>query len=228
MITPLKYMPVFRVRQEEEKVLKTFDFGDQIFPCLEIIKEFDRDRTAAKQKKFEEVYIPLIRQINSDNIFVDLPVHFKESGQTKKETLNFVRSVISRRPARTNYLLKFKDYSRKVIPVISTFFERSGEPSSIKLQEKDLRPFFPRLAFRTFIKSFTKDLPQISAVAKQKDFLIVDLGTANLDMENDELLDLVEALDYFVYCPIMLVRSSINTDFTNVGLNRGGSSANRQ
>ena len=37
----LKYMPVLRVRQEEVKVLKSFDFGNRIYPCLEIIKELD-------------------------------------------------------------------------------------------------------------------------------------------------------------------------------------------
>ena len=38
----LKYMPVLRVRQEEVKVLKHFNFEDAIYPCIEIIKEVIR------------------------------------------------------------------------------------------------------------------------------------------------------------------------------------------
>jgi hypothetical protein len=32
-------MPVFRVRQEELKILKSFNFGENIYPCLEINPE---------------------------------------------------------------------------------------------------------------------------------------------------------------------------------------------
>jgi hypothetical protein len=74
MNTQLKYMPILRVRQEEVKVLNTFNFGERIYPCIEIIKELDRAPSPPKPnakkpakpkapKTFESVYLPLIKNI---------------------------------------------------------------------------------------------------------------------------------------------------------------------
>ena len=218
METSLKYMPVFRTRQEEEKVFKTFDFEDRIFPCLEIVKEFDRDRDASKQKKFEEIYLPLIKKIKAKKVFIDLPVHLNVSSRTKKTTLSFFRKVVSKRIDRTDYMNKLSPVSNKVIPIISTYFKQTGEAGSIKVQEKDLRKNFPILAFRTFLNSYDNDLSQIEAIVKKDDFLIVDLGKTEIDLADEEFKELQDRLDYFTKCPVILLRSAINPDIRNVDL----------
>src|SRR5258708_6238510 len=124
----LKYMPILRGRQEEIKVLKSFDFKDEIFPCLEIIKEVDRQmpkpkngRKQKRNKSFEEVYIPLISTVKAKHVFVDLPIHLKVSTGMKLETVEFLQSVVLKREKRTEYLKKFKILNSKVIPIISTY-----------------------------------------------------------------------------------------------------------
>lgn len=51
MDSQLKYMPIFRARQEENKVLKSFDFGNRIYPCIEFTKELGRVYSAPKRNQ---------------------------------------------------------------------------------------------------------------------------------------------------------------------------------
>ena len=93
MDTTLKYVPVFRSKQQEINVLKTFKFDKQIYPCLEIIKEFDRvpkKPTSGKQvslfgntksKTFESCYTTVIKSIKAQKIFVDLPTHLRTTSR---------------------------------------------------------------------------------------------------------------------------------------------------
>jgi hypothetical protein len=218
----LKYMPVFRLRQQEQLVLEAFDFGKRIFPCLEIIKEHDRERKN-NQKSFEEILIPLLKKINSVKIFIDLPVHIRETRAMKKPTLNFFRKVISNRRIRTDYILKLNNLSDKIIPIISSYFPRTGEQNSILLQESDLRKHFKSLAFRTLTSNFKNDISQIEKIATKDDHLIVDFEDNTLEMEEDEeaYLKIQERLNTFKKCPIIILRSAISDELTNVSLDHG-------
>src|SRR5688572_19445136 len=114
MSSSVKYVPVFRSLQEEFKVLKTFDFGKRIFPCIEIIKEIDRALPAQnerqkltsprKEKTFEDSYLPLLKEIKAQHVFVDLPVHLKVVRGMEETTINFLTTVRSNRDERTEYL----------------------------------------------------------------------------------------------------------------------------
>jgi hypothetical protein len=221
----LKYVPVFRSRQQELLVLKSFDFKDQIYPCLEIIKEIDRlpatprkgSKKVARRKTFEEVYIPLIANINSQKVFIDLPVHLKEKRGMKKETLSFITGIVSRRTSRTEYLKKLGSLSSKVIPVISTYFNRTNEIDSIRLQEADLRPTFNALAFRTFRDSFSRDIGQIKSIARKNDYLIMDWEDSDLDIEDPEMEEINSELSA-LKCTVIIHRNPIPNGITNVGL----------
>jgi len=219
----LVYMPVFRLRQQEKIVLESFDFGNKIFPCIEIYKGKDRENN---KRSFEEIHIPILKKIKAQKVFVDLPVHIKEIKRMKPTTISFFRSVIAKRDQRTEYLLKFKELADKIIPVISTYFQRTGEPNSIRLQEQDLRSSFHSLAFRTFQSSYKNDLPQIEKIAKANDYLIVDLGDAPLPSEDEgpediEFSDLVERLKSFKRCHIIIVRSALSSAIKNNTLQTG-------
>lgn len=226
------YIPVLRLRQEEKKVLTTFDFGKDIFPYVEIFKEFERlppkpkpgkTKTIRKPKHFHETYIQILKNVKSAKIFVDLPVHLKQSRKMKKEVLEFLRGVVGNRAVRTDYLLSLQPLSDKIIPVISTYAQLTGEPNSIKLQEADLRKVYPIVAFRASEITFRNDISQIIAQAQPQDFLIVDLENYNL-ADPDDLLTIQFMLDYlktFDKCHVVLLRNSIFNTIKNFELDHG-------
>ncbi|WP_286841917.1 MULTISPECIES: beta family protein [Sphingobacterium] len=224
MGTPI-YTPIFRYRQEEKKVLSSFDFGDKIYPYIEIFKKLERKHTSKKkaEPEFHEAFLPFLKEIKSDRVFIDLPVHLKVLSRMDKEALVFLNSVVGKRESRTSHLLGLKALRSKIIPVITTFSQRTGEPNSIILQENDLRPDFIDLAFRTSILTFNNDIQQIAKVARSTDYLFIDLEEYCLS--NDEDLDTVNFMfDYaktFDLCNIIFINSAIHHQTTNSGLDHG-------
>lgn len=230
----LKYVPIFRGRQEEVKVLVTHDFGPGIFPCLEIIKEVDRlppkprktKKPDAKPiepkepKKFEEVYLPLLEKVNAKRVFVDIPVHLTPKRSMKPETLKFLQVVAGSREKRTEYINKLVDLKDKIIPVISTFSQRTGEPRSIELQERELRQTYPVLCFRTFAKTFVNDIEQIKKVSRPTDYLIMDWEDSSLDIEDEEQIDIIEEIKK-CKCFKIIHRNAVPGNLTNIGLEHG-------
>lgn len=230
MSTLLKYMPIFRGRLQELKVLKSFNFGDKIYPCLEIIKELDRVNPKKEMdaqislfgqkngKTFESVYIPLIKSIKADKVFIDLPVHLNQSANMQPPTLLFLRTVITKREKRTEYLKKLKPVASKIIPVISSYLQVSGEGNSISLQEEEIRQDFKTLAFRTFIKTFPQDITQIKKSIKPNDFIIMDFENNELDKTDGDIQDIIEDFKS-LNCNIIIHRNQIPQDITMTGLN---------
>ncbi len=228
MSTQLKYVPIFRGRMQEFEVLKSFNFGNNIYPYLEIIKEVIRKdpkpRKGAKKpsnpkqkKSFEDDYLPFISNIDAKQVFLDLPVHLEEGKGMKIETLEFLRSVVKKREIRTEYIKKLIPLGPKVIPVISTYSEVNGEIGSISIQEWQIRPYFKRLAFRTFPKTFDRDLPQIRDSINDNDYIIMDWGNLELDLDDGEIQDIVGQL-IELDCHIITHRNSFPTDITMSGL----------
>jgi hypothetical protein len=111
--------------------------------------------------------------------------------------------------------------SDKIVPVISTYSQVNGAVNSIFNQEKVLRDYFDVLAFRTFPNTFFNDLAQISRVANECDFLIVDVGKNLPNPDDEDLIDIIEKLDIFDKCHVVIVRSAISDEITNVGLDHG-------
>ena len=230
MAAQLKYTPVLRFRQEEHKVFTSFDFADNIYPLIEIIKEVDRKPVTMRKgkpvvpktiKTFEDVYCAELGKINSKKIFVDLPVHMGTTKAMDKDVFAFLRRVVYNRTTRTEYMIKLKHLSKKIIPVISTYFQITGEANTITLQEKDLRPHFPMLAFRTFPDKLTNDLAQISKCVKESDYLIVDLDGYTADPADEELEDLIDRLESWNKCHVIILRPAMGPDITNAGLTHG-------
>lgn len=228
MNTPT-YIPVFRLRQQEKIVLTSFDFGSEIYPYVEIFKHFEQkpriikatSKTKPKApKQFHEIYLPIIRQIKSDKVFIDLPIQLKVSNKMKTEVIEFLRGVVGKRDVRTSHLLSLKSINEKAIPVISTYSQRTGEPNSIRLQEADLRPAFQILAFRTSAITFTNDMIQINAVLRPHDYLIIDFEERCLaDSEDmDAIQFMLDYLKTFDGCHVVLMNSPIDHKITNSGL----------
>ncbi len=210
------YMPTFRLRTQEINVLTSFNFGDEMYPCLEIIREHLDKRDAEAEKPFEETYIPIVNSVRSKRLFLDLPAQIKEKPGMKPEVLTFFAKVVANMETRTQYMLKFKDQADKVIPVISTYYNRNNTPNTIIKQENDLRSAFNSLAFRTFELSIKSDLLQIRSVARPQDFLIVDLDDYAADPDDEYVIQpIMTLLVDFDTCPVILLRSSILSSIAN-------------
>lgn len=214
-------MPAFRVRQQEILVLRSFDFENRIYPLLEIIKEFDRSRREESQKTFQEIHIDLIENIKAQKVFVDLPVYIKESGAMKDEVIDFSLRVIGNREVRTDYLRDLAPLADRVIPVISSYLLKTGEPDTLQPQFSDLSRSFESIAFRLFPRSFKIDFAIASELARETDYIILDLDTIIPFHLSPPLKPLVSALQGFSKCAKVLLRSAINSEIQNVGLDHG-------
>jgi hypothetical protein len=217
------YMPVFRLRTQEINVLTSFNFGNEMYPCLEVIREYLDKKEAAANKPLEDTYMPIIDSVRSKRVFLDLPAQIKEKQGMQEDVLSFFTKIVVNMDTRTQYMLKFKNRADKIIPVISTYYNRSNVPNTIVKQGTDLRSAFQTLAFRTFELSIKSDLPQIKSIAQPQDFLIVDLED-NLADPNDEYIvqPIMELLADFDVCPVILVRNSVWSSITNSGLKHKG------
>lgn len=228
----LKYVPVFRGLQQELELLKRFDFGETIYPCLEIIKELDRKPPESKEgiiketkvekpvKTFEEVYLPLLEKIDAVRIFVDLPVHLKAETGMKKASLEFLRRVVSVRVTRTEYVKKLAPLSERIIPVISTYYQINSEKDSIILQATDLKPVFKSLVYRTFFNSFLNDIKQIKKIIRETDYVFMDWENNELDLEDGDIADVIEELKT-LQCTVINHRNPFPDDLTYSGLQHG-------
>jgi hypothetical protein len=233
MSISLKYMPVFRLRQQEKQVLISRSFVDSIYPCIEIIKEFeqapktprilkDKSKKSKPAKTFEQVYLPILGKIDAKRIFVDLPVHMKQPRQLNPEVLSFLRTVVGKRVERTEYMLKLAPLADRIIPVISTYYQKTNEPNSIKTQEKDLRKVFKTLSFRTFPLTFSNDYKQIKEVAKAGDYVIFDIEDALADKADPDVFrpELAELRDKNK-CQIVILRNVIPNSIRNSEIAHG-------
>lgn len=211
----LKYVPVFRARQQEIIVLKEFDFGENIYPMLEVIKEKDRKNNV---KSAFEIYSELINDIAANKIFLDLPVYLKINNSTNDEVVAFSRTTLDNVVSRISFFNLFTELNEKVIPVISSLLLNTGE-IEIERQVKELRENFPTLAFRTFHNTFESDLEQIKNNIVDNDYFIYDLDTTSVS--NPLFRRHRRAISGITNSNKIIIRSAINTDIHNVTLDHG-------
>lgn len=214
----LIYMPTFRVRQQETLVLKSFDFGENMYPLIEIVKEYDRARKIDVQRDFESIHNELIQKIQAQHVFVDLPLYLKQSGAVQDEVVAFSLSVIDNLDKRCEYLNKLSSSSPKAIPVISSYLVKTGASGTIEHQFALLSPNFERIAFRLFPLSFKEDFPIVAHLARPNDYIIIDLGQLSPFPKSPPLRSIVAALNNFTGCCKILLRSAIYSEIQNVKL----------
>lgn len=230
MNTPI-YIPIFRLREQEKAVLTSFEFDKDIFPYVEIFKEKPRkspvpsskpSKKIKKEKKFHEHYLPTLNAINSEYVFVDLPVHLHRTRKMNEEVIEFLLKVVEKRDVRTAYMLSLSS-CKKVIPVVSTYSQISGEKNSILLQEAELRQTYSTVGYRTSEMTLDQDMLQIERIARPQDFLFVDLEEFCLSNNDDfdAVTHMLERLKGFRKCNVILINSPIAHTITNVGLHHG-------
>lgn len=213
-------MPTFRSRQQENLVLRSFEFGQHMYPMIEIIKEHDRKRDEDKQQPFHEIYGGLISDIKADRVFVDLPLYLKERASMKAEVITFSRSTIARIERRSEALIALAPLATKIIPVVSSYLHKTGEADSLEQQTGQLRQHFPSIAYRILYNHFQEDWPIVRELATENDFIILDLDTI-APYPSPVIRPIINAWRTFDVCPKIVLRSAINTDIQNVSLEHG-------
>ena len=217
----LIFMPTFRVRQEEVKVLLNTDFGENMYPLVEIVKEFDRKSSKpSNQKTFEEVHLNLINQINAKKVFVDLPNYLTINNSVSKDVVAFNLKVVNNIPVKINYINKLSPLKDKIIPVISSYYRKNGSTDSIIQQEYQLRLNYDVIAYRVFIETFNEDMKEVYQVANENDYLIIDIGRMQ-PFATSSLRNIVNEIKNFKTSHKILLRSAINTDIENTNLING-------
>lgn len=219
-MTKLVYTPVLRSRQQENIVLKTFDFGKSIYPIVEIIKEFDRKRKDNKQRDFGSIYTSIIEDINAEKVFIDIPLYLNERRSMKTEVLLFSRQVISNIDERLNYMLTLAPVANKIIPVISSYNYRNGSTDSIEYQVEVLRPKFSSICYRILYSNFENDWKEVIKSATEEDYIILDIDTLS-PYPTPALRSIIDTWKDFDLCTKVIIRSAINNDIQNVSLNHG-------
>lgn len=212
-----KYVPVMRSRQQELIVLKSFDFEDQIFPMLEIIKEKDRINN---NRPINEIWTECVNSIQAERVFIDLPVYIRDKTSMQDEVVAFNRTRLSNLQRRIEFFEMFSMLRHKVIPVVSTLFYKTGEHKSITNQIKALRDIFPNVAVRTFTATLENDLEEIHQNLGAGDVLFYDLDT--IQPLNPLVKKQRAELDKIKTPYKVAIRSAINTEIQNIKLDHGG------
>jgi len=217
MPSDLKYMPTFRSRQQENLVLRSFDFGNYMFPLVEIIKA--KDRVNNPLSSFE-IYNDLIGAIQAENVFIDLPTYIKDVAGMSDEVVSFNRTWLSNIERRIEFYNALQQHNDKIIPVVSTLILKTGEINTITTQFQALRRSYSSLAIRTFTNTFNSDLNEIRALLTDSDFLIYDID-ANIALTNPIIKRDTNALNLLDEPCKIALRSAINTEIQNIRLNHG-------
>ncbi|WP_276089697.1 hypothetical protein [Pedobacter sp. JY14-1] len=210
-----KYFPVLRARQQEIDVLQKFDFGSQIIPIVEIIKE--KDRKDNPESRYT-IYSKLFNAVQSEKVIVDLPIYLTPKVSTSAEVRTFYLSTISNLHNRIAFYLEFERLRDKIIPVISILKPVSEETDTLIKQFEVLASIFPQLAFRIFYNNFDAAISELQLLELRPDDLIIyDLDTTNITnpivSKHKKSMDLLYDHLYKI-----IIRSAINTDIQNVAL----------
>ncbi|MES2416749.1 MAG: hypothetical protein V4541_01105 [Bacteroidota bacterium] len=210
-----KYFPVLRVRQQEIDVLQKFEFGNQIIPILEIIKEKDRKDNIETPL---DIYSKIITKIKAEKVLMDLPIYLSPKVSTSAEVRTFFLSTISNLNSRIAFYSQFNELSERIIPVISILEPVSNDSETLIKQFEQLSIIFPQIAIRIFYDKFDIAISELQLInLRDNDIIIYDLETANITnpivTKHKKNLDLLYK-DYFQ----VIIRSAINTDIQNITL----------
>ena len=202
------YMPVFRMRTHEINLIKDFEFGDKICPYIEIVREKDRPR----KMSYSVLFRSLLLAIKSPTVFVDIPIHHRVTGNSHPEVIKFL-TPMRNVEHRIKSLLALSP-SNNMVPVISSYHTMTGETGTVKKQVENLRPTFPRLAFRVSAKDpeFESEMDQVEPWITSADHLIIDFDEAAINPDSEEIAEINQRLSAFSKCPLIILRSAISRE----------------
>lgn len=154
-----------------KEILK-LPISDKTIPLIEIVQEFSR--TNSKQDYAENI-LNIIKETNK-KIFIDIVRNYpiKSTTQPVRDFLLKVNRIPN---FAVEQLKRFKDLSN-ITPVVSYNTKEINE-SLIEAEVSQLRECFQSLAFRINSISFNNIFPFISNFISDRDFLLLDIGSAS-------------------------------------------------
>ena len=217
----MKYVPVLRYRQEERRALSLVKLTPKIMPLIEIVSE----KTNIRNKEgFGPLYTKELKNVGVP-LMVDFPMYLSLSRSTKPATFSFLSPIQTNINLRIEYFKKLR-FVPDITPVVTYIPQKhyKGSAREIKhpiiLEANELRKIgFTRLAFRLYIRGLNGALQDVSSVIKKGDILLLDLEKQlHQKLEHQHLYPQVISLGKAHDCVVVIIRSAINDDITNVGL----------
>jgi len=220
MFEDLRYIPVFRGRQQELMTLKEFDFGAHLFPMIEVIKEKDRINNSSSS---DEIYSEIIKSIQARKVFIDLPTYLKQTTSTQKEVIKFMNTVLGQIDARISFFKSLSSEKEKVVPVISSLTLINGEVKENEMLEQftELSKTFTNFAFKVYLKSFDHDVKAVKLLLREvnpADHILIydiDQNEVTAPIVRKQIAELKD------FSNKAIIRSAINDNVQNTNLING-------
>lgn len=210
----MKYVPVVRYRQEERAALKQLALSSKIMPLIEIVTEKPH---SSMKKPFSELYAAEFASFEGP-FMVDLPTHLRLSRSTSHNVRNFLLPLKRDRTLVVGRLLDLAGV-QGLIPVLSYDPQTQYAHGTLVSEAQALKSRFSRLAFRVFAEATSSLLDELKSVATVNDIAVLDIGvTPHGNQRLEPLYERFRALKATTSCSLVIVRSALSPQLTNIGL----------
>jgi hypothetical protein len=211
----MKYVPVFRYRESEKKVLDDVSISNKILPLVEIIQE--KRKGNMKTTCIDEV-INLAKNGNTQYL-VDFPLYVKIRSNTLPNVASFIGPLIANPKLRLNHFQKFAG-SKNIFPVVSynpntPMYSKGDVANEITF----LRQYFDQVALRVFPQHGQLALNDANGLLKEGDIILFDIDEDSHN--NPAFTAFFGYLNTFAKnhgCKTVLIRAVIGPGVTNTGL----------
>jgi hypothetical protein len=124
---------------------------------------------------------------------------------------------------RTAKLISFADDRDKMIPVICSYRNISGQTGTFQKQAADLRVKFKSIAFRISGQDpeFESEMDQAEQCLTAADYLIVDFKEDDINRKSSFIKEFTERVGNFTTCPVIVLKSAIPATLTYKELDHG-------
>ncbi|WP_336636617.1 beta family protein [Lysinibacillus fusiformis] len=219
-MTKLTYVPVLRYRAQERKTLTSTTISSKIVPLIEIITE------KLKSNSKKDAISQLIEDTTFLNtkIMLDFPMYITLKKQTQPTVITFLQPILANPNTRINL---FKDpriisESHRIIPVLTYNPYSPTIAGQLTNQSQKLRSDYSQQSFRIFQHHFDQAIQELSNIVTDQDIVMFDIDeTSHTHAAFKRMYTALNQLSSSVGCEIVLIRSAIPSDLTNVGLDNG-------
>ena len=210
----MKYVPVVRYRQEERAALKRLTLSSKTMPLIEIVTEKPRSNM---KKPFAELYAKDLAFLKGP-FMVDLPTHLPLSRSTKHNVRDFLLPLKRDRALVVGRLLDLAGIEG-LVPVLSYDPVTPYTRGTLVSEAQTLKARFSRLAYRVFSEATNSFLSDLESVAGSDDIVILDINVLPHGSRRlKPLYRRLRSLKAATGCSLVVVRSALSPQLTNVGL----------
>lgn len=210
----VKYIPVLRYRQEERAALKQLALSAKTMPLIEIVTAKPH---SSMKGSFSELYVKDLASIEV-SCMIDFPTHLSLSKSTLDNVRDFLLPLKRDRSRVIKMMLALAEVPGAV-PVISYDPQAQYVATTLVNEARTLKQQFERLAFRVFAGSSGLLLDELEAVVNKNDIVILDIDTApHISPALKPIYGRLLSLREKTLCSLVIIRSALSPQLTNIGL----------